>query len=58
MIALFVNSRLEIWSAQYINHPEKREGEDKNARVVQIEPSGTKDFFMVEVIMEEDSCGG
>ena len=54
MIAQYLTSRLEIWGANYINNPKIREEKDKNARIVQIEPSGTQDFFMVEVIDEED----
>lgn len=54
MIAQYLTSRLEIWGVDYINNPKIREEKDKNTRVVQIEPSGTQDFFMVEVIDEED----
>lgn len=58
MIAKYLTSRMEIWSAEYVNKPEIREAKDKNARVVQIEPSGTQGFFMVEVIEEESFFGG
>jgi len=54
MIAQYLTSRLEIWGVDYINNPKIREEKNKNARVVQIEPSGTQNFFMVEVIDEED----
>lgn len=54
MIAKYLTSRLEIWGVDYINNPKIREEKNKNASVVQIEPSGTQDFFMVEVIDEED----
>ena len=53
MIAQYLTSRLEIWGANYINNPKIREEKDKNARVVQIEPSGAQGF-LVEVIDEED----
>lgn len=58
MIAKYLKSRLEIWSAEYINNQKIREEKDKNARVVQIEPSGKQDFFMVEVIEQEGFFGG
>ena len=54
MIAQYLKSRLEIWGANYIDNPNIRDEKDKNARVVQIEPSGTQYFYMVEVIDEED----
>lgn len=54
MIVQYLTSRLEIWGVDYINNPKIREEKNKNARVVQIEPSGTQNFFMVEVIDEED----
>lgn len=54
MIAKYLTSRLKIWSVEYINNPKIREEKDKKARVVQIEQSGTQNFFMVEVIDEED----
>ncbi len=58
MIGKYLTSRMEIWSAEYVNNPKIREAKDKNAKVVQIEPSGTQGFFMVEVIEKEDFFGG
>lgn len=40
-------SRIEIWSADYING--KRHDEDKNARIVQIEHGNNNDYI-VEVV--------
>ena len=45
----FTNTRIEIWSAEYINDVDKRTEEDKEAEIVQIEPAGTGDDYMVEV---------
>lgn len=43
-------SRLEVWSHNYINHPEERDGKDRDAVVVQIEPTTSKRDYMVEVV--------
>ena len=47
MIPICSNSRIEIWSANYING--KRNDEDKNVRIIQIE-RGYNDDYIVEVI--------
>lgn len=58
------NSRIEIWSAKYINFPDERKSKDKTATIIQIEPIPNMDAFIVEVTNEEikarefcPSCG-
>ncbi len=43
------NSRIEIWSHDYINHQNERAKEDKAAVILQIEPAG-KENCIVEVV--------
>lgn len=50
MKAKYENSRIEIWGRSYINNPVIRNEKDKNMKIVQIEPSGRGDDFIVEVI--------
>lgn len=45
----FNNSRIEIWSKDYINNPSARWEEDKNAEILQIEPAINSEDFIVEV---------
>lgn len=49
MIKQREGSRLEVWSANYINFPDSRYEEDKKAVILQIEHS-VADQYMVEVI--------
>lgn len=44
------NSRLEIWGVHYINFPDTRDPVDQNAKILQIEPTGASEQFIVEVI--------
>ena len=54
MVAIYDNSRIEIWCAKYINNPNYMRSEtDKNARIVQIE-HGNNDDYIVEVIDKEE----
>ena len=55
MKATFDNSRIEIWSAKYINYPKTREEKDKNVRIVQVERSGNANDYIVEVIDRVES---
>ena len=49
MIPICSKSRIEIWSADYIDQIEKRIEKDKTARIVQIEHGNNNDYI-VEVI--------
>lgn len=46
------NSRIEVWSHDYINHQNERAKEDKDAVILQIEPAG-KENCIVEVVDRE-----
>lgn len=48
------HSWIELWSLKYINDPKVRAPEDRNKRVVQIEPSHNPNTYMVEVVEKED----
>ena len=50
MIKSRTESKLEIWSDKYINNIEKRFEEDKNKIILQIEPAGGQNNFIVEII--------
>ena len=43
-------SRIEIWSNDYINDLDVREEEDKNAKIIQIEPGSSEGDYIVEVL--------
>lgn len=47
------DSRIEIWSTQYINYIEDRYPEDQDTQIIQIEPSGNPDDYIVEVVEKE-----
>lgn len=49
MVKTREHSRIEVWSAEYINNPEHRHKEDKKAVIVQIEPAKGSNY-MVEVV--------
>ena len=54
MVAIYDNSRIEIWCGKYINNFNNIRSEaDKNARIVQIE-HGNGDDYIVEVIDKEE----
>ena len=53
MIKSRTESKLEIWSDKYINNIEKRFEEDKNKIILQIEPAGDQNNFIVEIINKE-----
>lgn len=55
MKTTFDNSRIEIWSAKYINYPKIRDEKDKNVRIVQVERSGDANDYIVEVINREEA---
>lgn len=48
------DSRIEIWSTQYINSIADRFPEDEDLVVIQIEPSGNPGDYIVEVVKKED----
>lgn len=52
MIKKFKNSRIEIWGRLYINDHSIRDPEDKDAVILQIEPSGV-DSWIVEITDHE-----
>ncbi len=47
MVKLQSNSTIEIWSRDYINLDEKRK---KTQKIIQIEPSGSPDEYIVEFV--------
>ena len=45
------NSRIEVWSKDYINNPGAREEEHERATVIiQMEPGNTPGDYIVEVV--------
>lgn len=44
------DSVIEVWRTDYINNPNERYDEDKNARIIQIEPGSTDCEYIVEVV--------
>ena len=55
MVAIYDNSRIEIWCSKYINNFNNIRSEaDKNARIVQIEHGNNDDDYIVEVIDKEE----
>ena len=48
------DSRIEVWSTHYINWIEDRYPEDQDAQIIQIEPTGCYDEYIVEVVKKED----
>ena len=49
MIKRLANSRIELWSAEYINKPDERSEKDKYSIIEQIEPAGDGANYIVEV---------
>lgn len=49
MIQINNNSRIEIWTSYYINHPDKRDEKDKKSTIIQIEYSRCDDYI-VEIL--------
>ena len=47
------DSKIELWTAYYINNRFARATEDKELEIEQIEPCG--DMFIVEVFKREES---
>lgn len=43
-------SRIEIWGYKYINNVEKRDEQDRNVEVIQIEPGNSPGDYIVEVV--------
>ena len=48
-----MDSRIEIWSREYINFPEERDDNDKNAVILQIYTGRDSEDYIVEVVDEE-----
>lgn len=46
------DSRIEVWSGEYINNPRKRYKEDRDAVIIQIVPAKQPgaDNYIVEVV--------
>lgn len=42
-------SRIEIWGYKYINNVDKRDEQDRNVEVIQIEPGNSPGDYIVEV---------
>ena len=59
MVKIHSNSVIEIWGSTYINSPEKREVKDRDAVIVQIEPTPASrgDNYMVEVLRSSKEEG-
>ena len=49
MIKRLSLSRIELWSAEYINKPNERNENDKHSIIEQIEPAGDGANYIVEV---------
>lgn len=49
MVAIKNNTRIEIWSSSYINTLKERSDEDKNVRIVQIQPGSGQMEYIVEI---------
>ena len=47
-------STFEIWQGDYINNINKRQEQDREKIILQIEPSYYGNNYMVEIINEED----
>lgn len=43
-------SRIEIWGYKYINNADIRHKEDKNVKIIQIEPGNSQGEYIVEVV--------
>lgn len=55
MIKTRSDSRIEIWSANYISKLNERFDEDKNVDIIQIEPgNGDNKGYIVEVVNKEN----
>ena len=50
MIKKSDNSRIEIWASEYINTIENRHDEDKNVKIIQIEPGVNGKDYIVEIV--------
>lgn len=48
MVKTQSNSTIEIWSKDYINYDERQ----KIKRIIQIEPAGSPDEYIVEFVMK------
>lgn len=50
MVKLREESRIEIWSNEYINDVDRRQAKDKNMVIIQIEVSSSPKEHIVEII--------
>lgn len=57
MIRTFKNSRIEILGSRYINDYSRREPEDKDAVIQQIEPGGNGDYIVEITDHEPEETG-
>ena len=48
------DSHMQIWSTNYIDSIDARYPEDQGLKVIQIEPTGCHDDYIVEVVKKED----
>lgn len=46
------NSRIEIWTNEYINDVERRQPKDRELSILQLEHGNSEKEYMVEVIKE------
>jgi hypothetical protein len=44
-----INSRIEVWSVNYINDLKRRNDKDRTVDIIQIEPSNVPNDYIVEV---------
>lgn len=47
------DSHMQIWGANYINNVDARYPEDRDLKVIQIEPAECQDKYIVEVVKKE-----
>lgn len=50
MVRIDACSRIEVWSVAYINAPQTRAKKDQGATILQIEPGGDANSYIVEVV--------
>lgn len=50
MTRIRLDTRIEIWGIDYINSPDGRREEDKNAKIIQIERGSSDGDYIVEVL--------
>lgn len=54
MVRKYPDSRIEIWSADYINNNCVRQEQDKNVKIMQIETGTSGKQYIVEIVPEAE----